>query len=73
MKLKNVIGGVSQSSAFGPVLFISYINELPRAIIAMLFLFADDAKLMERLFLQLHITSFKVISTDSSNGLRNWI
>ena len=46
----SVISGVPQGSVFGSILFMLFINDLPRDILSKLFLFADDAKLLQVLF-----------------------
>ena len=57
---ENVTSGVPKGSVFGPVLVIIYINDLPREISVLLFLFADDTILMQ-----------KLISTTSHNELQD--
>ena len=52
---ENVSSSVPQGSVFGPILFIIYINDLPRYK-----MFADDTKLMQ-----------KLISTTSHNELQD--
>ena len=46
----SVISGVPQGTVFGTIMFILFINNLPRDILAKLFLFADDTKLFQALF-----------------------
>ena len=66
--MENAASGVPQGSVFGPVRFIIYINDLPRDILALLFLFADDTKLMERLI----STTSQNEHQDDINRLIEW-
>ena len=65
---ENVTSGVPQGSVFGPALFIIYINDLPRDILARLFLFADDTKSMQKL---ISTTSYNELQ-DDINRLIEW-
>jgi len=43
-----VLSRVPQGSAPGPVLFICYINDMPETIIPLIFMYADDTKIFQR-------------------------
>ena len=41
----NVLSGIPQWSVLGPLLFVIYINELPKIVKSTIYLFADDTKI----------------------------
>ena len=43
--LADVISGVPQGSVLGPVLFITFINDLPDTVSGLVKIFADDSKI----------------------------
>jgi hypothetical protein len=48
-KWLNVLSGVPQGSILGPLLFLIFVNEIPRWIVNDMKMFADDTKLWTRI------------------------
>ena len=57
---ESVISGVPQGSVFDPILFIIFINDLPRDILAKLLLSVDDRKLLQHYCLLSLIRNFRM-------------
>ena len=41
----NITSGIPQGSVLGPILFVLYINDLPKNIVSNVYMFADDTKI----------------------------
>ena len=46
--IASVTSGIPQGCVLGPILFITYINDLPNHVLSSVRLFADDTKLFSR-------------------------
>ena len=46
---RDITSGIPQGSVLGPILFFFFINNLPKVIKCLIKLFADDAKLYQRI------------------------
>ena len=44
----DVLSGVPQGSVLGPVLFVCYINDMPELISSVIYMYADDTKLLSK-------------------------
>ena len=44
---RDITSGIPQGSVLGPILFLIFINDLPKVIKCLIKLFADDAKLYQ--------------------------
>ena len=65
---RKVLSGVPQGSVLGPILFVLYINDLPKVVQAILYLFADDTKLLKA------VTSRQdsILLQNDMNALEEW-
>ena len=55
----DVISGVPQESILGPLLFAIYVNDLPKIVQSLMFLFADDTKLFRSIISDLDVTQLQ--------------
>jgi exonuclease III len=66
---REVLSGVPQGSVLGPLLFVIFINDMPKLVSNVLKLFADDSKLLAQI--KNKIVDYKSIQKDL-DSLVNW-
>ena len=71
-ELVKVTSGVPQDSVLRPVLFLIYINDLPDTIVAIMKLFADDAKIYRSISTVEHEQEVQVSVNQSETWAEIW-
>jgi len=65
--------GVPQGSVIGPLLFVLFINDLPRELVNVSKLYADDTKMFSQMVSKLSAAKLQVDLDSAFNWTQDWL
>ena len=68
-----IFSGVPQGSVIGPLLFVLFINDLPRELVNVSKLYADDTKMFSQMVSDLSAAKLQVDLDNAFNWTQDWL
>ena len=69
-----ILSGIPQGNVLGPILFVIFINDLPDVVnSAMMYLFADDTKLMKEIQSAQDVIALQNDVSEMDNWSKTWL